>query len=321
MMNPFQHNNPGQQRQLELLASSRIQQNALNAQPQQDLFIDRRPSPMPPQQQQQQPQQIQNPIPAKITAQQIPQLQQKYAEITTLIGNLEMQANNLSQSRAGQSDAVYAQRMRAIQEDLNRKRDFAAKLVQILATLGARVPNNAVSTAPTQPSGSSLLPPQQQQQQQQQQQPWMNQPGSQQPPQFMPNQQPSPAPPPFLQPNSRPPQQQQPHPPFPNNMPSNNGQFPWSMQNNQPPTAGNVSQGGPPANVVAQQLMHRLAQMPGPLEKSRFDNNYKEFMRNRPNLRIDPNQMVVDNRSVDIYALHCAVFNEGGPKKVIVLLV
>ena len=257
-----------------------------------------------------------NPIPAKITAQQIPQLQQKYAEITTLIGNLEMQATNLSQNRAGQSDAVYAQRMRAIQEDLNGKREFAAKLVRILATLGARVPNlNSHQPEPVHAptyhdlSGCCLFSPQQPQQIQ--------------------------TPIPANLTTQQIPQLQQKYAEITTLIgnlemqATNLSQRMRAIQedlNRKRDFAAKLVQiiatlGARVSNDSVPTAPAHWPQMLGPLKKNRFDNTYREFMRTRPiNLWINPNQMmVVDNKAIDIYALHCAVFNQGGLEKVTVL--
>ena len=52
-----------------------------------------------------------------------------------------------------------------------------------------------------------------------------------------------------------------------------------------------------------------------PLDKTRFDNTWKTFCQQK-NIKINPNLLQIDNRPIDLHALHTIVMQEGGSRKV-----
>jgi len=54
--------------------------------------------------------------------------------------------------------------------------------------------------------------------------------------------------------------------------------------------------------------------LPPPLDKAKFEESYATFRRNRP-IKQDERLMRVDNRPIDLHALHYNVMSEGGMKK------
>ena len=53
----------------------------------------------------------------------------------------------------------------------------------------------------------------------------------------------------------------------------------------------------------------------GPLDRNRFDAAYQNFCAKR-NFQFNPASLQIENRQVDLYALHRSVFSEGGYQKV-----
>jgi hypothetical protein len=73
-----------------------------------------------------------------------------------------------------------------------------------------------------------------------------------------------------------------------------------------------------PRNQLSMQNGQNMPQisLPSPLDKAKFEESYAAFRRSRP-IKQDE-RLMVDNRPVDLHALHYNVLSEGGLKKVIV---
>lgn len=64
------------------------------------------------------------------------------------------------------------------------------------------------------------------------------------------------------------------------------------------------------------QMMSQNIALPPPLDKAKFEESYAAFCTSRPIPR-DERLMKIDNRSVDLHALHHHVLSEGGSNKVV----
>lgn len=71
-----------------------------------------------------------------------------------------------------------------------------------------------------------------------------------------------------------------------------------------------------PGNQLPTQNGHNMPQipLPPPLDKAKFEESYAAFRRSRP-IKQDERLMRVDNRPIDLHALHYNVLSEGGIKK------
>jgi hypothetical protein len=71
-----------------------------------------------------------------------------------------------------------------------------------------------------------------------------------------------------------------------------------------------------PSNQLPTQSGQNTSQipLPPPLDKSKFEESYAAFRRSRP-IKQDERLMRVDNRPIDLHALHYNVLSEGGIKK------
>lgn len=102
-----------------------------------------------------------------------------------------------------------------------------------------------------------------------------------------------------------------PGPSLPNQLsPNMNPQFPFPM------TSVNASVSSPLTGPIGMQPSPSgIMPLPPPLEKSRFDNGYKNFCSNR-GVKHDPRMMNYEGRDIDLYMLHTCVMQEGGISKV-----
>lgn len=87
-----------------------------------------------------------------------------------------------------------------------------------------------------------------------------------------------------------------------------------SMANNFPFPMGNLRANGVPQPPPQPPVI----QMPPALEKARFENAYASW-RAKQNLHIDTTRLVVDNRPIDLHALHTQVMGAGGANMVSIL--
>jgi hypothetical protein len=71
-----------------------------------------------------------------------------------------------------------------------------------------------------------------------------------------------------------------------------------------------------PSNQLPTQSGQNIPQipLPPPLDKAKFEESYAAFRRSRP-IKQDERLMRVDNRPIDLHALHYNVLSEGGIKK------
>jgi hypothetical protein len=112
-------------------------------------------------------------------------------------------------------------------------------------------------------------------------------------------------------PRSNPTPQQMLAAPLPSQMsPSMANNFPFAMANLRP---SSMSQSQPPPQP-------QFMQAPPALEKVRFDNAYTSWC-SKQNIHLDTNRPVIDNRPVDLHALHTQVMNAGGANAVSVFAV
>lgn len=95
-------------------------------------------------------------------------------------------------------------------------------------------------------------------------------------------------------------------------------QRPGSTSNQLPaqisPNLSNQSTGNQfPASQTPNLALAQFS-LPPPLDKARFQESYTAFCNNR-SIKYDEQLMSVDNRPVDLHALHCNVLSEGGATK------
>ncbi|KAG6896581.1 hypothetical protein C0992_007333, partial [Termitomyces sp. T32_za158] len=337
--------NPGHARQLEMLLAQnqpgpvnltqRLEQQRALQQAQQlpnmgqsppaGLFasgvIDRRPSPgnpgsnliasgLNPQQQQQQQQQQRKISPME--------LNERIKVLRNHIAVRERELSQLGSQRGLASDAQTLARMRLLSEDIKSRKEYAGKMVSALNNFNAMTQASAQQahgsswnyngTSPMAPGqvqntpqvGQTSIPQghfsaliyQQAQQLQQ-----INRP------------------PGLTGTIPRPPSVQRgapgPGPALPSQLsPNMNPQFPFPMTSVSGPASSPLT--GP---IGLQPSPSGTMQLTPPLEKSRFDNAYKNFCSNR-GVKHDPRMMNYEGRDIDLYMLHTCVMQEGGFAKV-----
>lgn len=87
--------------------------------------------------------------------------------------------------------------------------------------------------------------------------------------------------------------------------PSSSGQMVYDSTNSGPVVSSNAQGNG-----------FNLAQIiPSPLEKSKFENAYQNYCKTK-SVTLNPRLMMIDNRPIDLHALHVQIMSEGGATKV-----
>ncbi|KAG6877509.1 hypothetical protein C0993_006458 [Termitomyces sp. T159_Od127] len=260
-----------------------------------------------------------NPIASGLTPQQQPQ-QRKVSSVVefnerikTLRNQIAIRERELTQvgnQRGLTSDAQILTRMRVLTDDIKNRKEHLAKMVSALNNFTALAQAQAQQAhgsgqPPWNYNGTSQMTPGQPQNAQQAQQlQSINRP---------PN---------LASAVPRPPSVQRSHPTgplgapgpapsLPNQLsPNMNPQFPFPMTSISGPASSPLT--GP---IGLQPSPSGAMQLPSPLEKSRFDNAYKNFCSGR-GIKHDPRMMNYEGRDIDLYILHTCVMQEGGIAKV-----
>ncbi|CAK5268789.1 unnamed protein product [Mycena citricolor] len=214
-------------------------------------------------------------------------LQERAANLKNIITNQENQLVQLTSQRTRMGDASFMERVRDLSADLKNRKEYYARLIHFLKQMS---------------------------QQQQQLQGQVNGQGGGN----MPMNQPPPPPPAWMSNPS------QPQVPF--NTPSNStppGHGPPAGHGSPqmrptPPAVGPVPPRGGPSSA---QFPNSLAAAAGelripPLERSRFEQVYKNFCTQR-NIVHNPRMLMIEARQLDLYELHSHVMQEGGLQAIV----
>jgi hypothetical protein len=293
-------------------------------QPPNDLFNSpndmRRPSPHPPLQ----PPLMNNQPPngngmpqnsrANITVQgrtiNIGDLTERAGALRNMIQTQEMAVRQLQQQRPSLPDSVFMTKMRAMQNEINSRRESLTKIMTLM-NICMQQGNNGGPINVGGPSQGAPPPGNGGQ-------PWQPSPFGNTQPLNMPTSQPHPP-----TPGTR--ASPVPHPPnglpinSANNVPPRSGptpQNPFPMNasplnfpvNNSPANGPpGPSSLGPNPNAASMNLNSPIA----PLDKSRFETSYKQWCLTKAIVH-DPRLLSIDSRQIDLYQLHCHVMREGG---------